>query len=386
MTTKKALFLAAISVFLITAASARAAESEDHRYFIQSTSQFLKKSFSVRSIVDGGFTADASDWQLKIAKLFGVSAQPVKRLSILADDESASPKSDAPSAPIGWGTDFVYGGLGKALPHGGDGVSVAILDTGADVAHPDLKNRIVQCADFTGSKPFTDKSCFDDNGHGTHVAGIIAADGGDDGSGIYGVAPEANLLIYKVCDASGACFADDVASAIQYAADQKANIILISVGSDSDIPMVDQAIKYAVDHGVLVIAAAGNDGPYDDDLDFPAMNEHVVSVGALNKDTAIPDWSSRGNNTNSKKYIKEGGDIEFAAPGVSIESTWKDDNYAVLSGTSMAAAHVAGLAAKEWQTDAKDPAGETRDLLHTFSLDLSPAGDDNASGWGAPAL
>ena len=82
----------------------------------------------------------------------------------------------------------------------------------------------------------------------------------------------------------------------------------------------------------------------------------------------------------------DNGDIEFAAPGVSIESTWNDGGYAILSGTSMAAPHVVGLAAKLWQKDAPAPASATRDILHTLSADLLPLGDDNDSGWGMPSL
>ena len=231
-----------------------------------------------------------------------------------------------------------------------------------------------------------DNKCEDKNGHGTHVSGIIAADSGSDGLGIYGVAPAVNLHAYQVCSANGSCWADDIAMGIRTAADNKANIINLSLGSDSQSSLITDAIAYAVNNGVLVVAAAGNDGPYVGSVDYPAASNKVIAVGALDVNKVISDWSSRGINSQTTAYLVEDGDIEFAAPGVSVESTWKDGGYAILSGTSMAAPHISGLAAKLWQKDALAPADATRDLLRKFSTDLLPLGDDDDSGWGIPTL
>lgn len=391
MNTRKYLFLGLFSVFFLTAITA-SASTNDNRYFVKSTSSFWKKSLIIRNTFDGGFTADLSDWQIKMTKLFGVEIQPVKKLNILGT--SAKPmatvktlvKSKTPAASVAWGVQYLYGDTLDKVPAGGDGVTVAVLDTGANKNHPDLKNRITDCADFSQSGSFVNGKCDDKNGHGTHTAGIIAADGGASGNGIYGVAPEANLAVYKVCDTDGTCFADDVASAIRYAVDQKADVVLISVGSDTESSLVRDAVNYATSKGVMVVAAAGNDGPDSGGVDFPAAQDSVVSVGALDAKGNVPDWSSHGNNEISKAFVKEAGDIEFAAPGVNIESTGKDGDYVTLSGTSMAAAHIAGLAAKEWQSDAKEPTETTRDLLHKFSNDVLPLGDDSESGWGVPVL
>ena len=141
-----------------------------------------------------------------------------------------------------------------------------------------------------------------------------------------------------------------------------------------------------MNNGVLVVAAAGNDGPYVGSVDYPAASNKVIAVGALDVNKVISDWSSRGINSQTTAYLVEDGDIEFAAPGVSVESTWKDGGYAILSGTSMAAPHISGLAAKLWQKDALAPADATRDLLRKFSTDLLPLGDDDDSGWGIPTL
>lgn len=384
MTIKKGLFIALIFAILTAGATAHAA-TNDNRYFVKSTSAFWKKSLVVRNTFDGGFTADLSDWQLKMTKLFGVEVQPVRKLNILA--ETIPVKSSTPSNQIAWGVEYMYGNTldDGQLPSGGKDITIAVLDTGANIAHPDLKKRISDCADFISIPSFIDGKCEDKNGHGTSVAGIVAADGGE-GEGIYGMAPEASLAIYKVCNLDGTCFSDDVATSIRYAVDRGANIILISIGSDSESLLINDSINYALSKGVLVIAAAGNDGPYIEGIDFPANKLEVVSVGALDSDAKIPDWTSPGANSKTKVFVKEAGDVEFAAPGVSIESTSKDGDYVALSGTSMSAAHIAGLAAKIWQSEEDDPSFATRDLLHQFSQDVGLVGEDDASGWGVPIL
>lgn len=396
MNTKKIAYLLAFLLFFGAAFYAGAAE--DNRYLIKSTSGVWKKYFGARHNFDNGFTTDLSDFQLRFAKIFGVEVEPVKKLYILPSDnfskdvklaKSSGGKNQRtiPANQVSWGVKMLYNDDFLIEPSGGSGVNVAVLDTGALKTHPDLKNRIKDCKDFSNPKsPLVDGKCDDKNGHGTHVAGIIAADGGADGLGIFGVAPDTNLYVYQVCSFSGSCWSDDVAAAIKTAADNGVNIINLSLGSDSKNLLVYDAIVYASGKDVLVVAAAGNDGPYEGSIDYPAANAEVVGVGALDPSTAISEWSSRGVNFKTKPYVLEEGDIEFAAPGVNIESTWKDGRYATFSGTSMAAPHVSGLAAKLWQKDSLTPAKSTRELLQKFSTDLLPLGDDDASGWGIPTL
>ena len=323
-----------------------------------------------------------------MSKIFGVEITPIKKLNILATESKSPVKSKTPASGMSWGVQYIYGdSLDKdELPSGGTDVTVAILDTGVNKNHSDLKSRIADCADFASAGSFVNGKCEDKNGHGTHVAGIIAADGGPAKAGIYGIAPDSKLAIYKVCDTDGTCFSDDVASAIRYATDQKVNIILISIGSDTESTLIKEAVSYAASKGILIIAAGGNDGPDSGGIDYPAAQTEAVSVGALDAKGNVPEWSSRGNNENSKSYLRELGDLEMVGPGVNIESTGKDGDYVTLSGTSMSAAHVAGLAAREWQSDAEHPADATRDLLHKFTQDILPSGDDEDSGWGVPVL
>ncbi len=392
MITKKTPYIVVILLLLAFARLSYAA-SEDTRYFVKSTSGWWKKSFGARHNFDNGFTADLTDFQLRVAKIFGVEVEPVKKLNILPDVAQSpviSSKLQAqrikPSEQVPWGVKAFYNDQLLEKPTGGAGVNVAVLDTGVLRTHPDLKNRIKNCKDFSTLKPIVDGKCDDKNGHGTHVAGIIAADGGSDGLGIYGMAPEANLFAYKVCSNNGTCWADDIAMALRIAADDGANIVNMSLGSDAPSQLITDAVNYAVSKKVLVIAAGGNDGPYSGSIDYPGADPNVVAVGAVDINILIPDWSSRGINSTTKPYVIEEQDMEVVAPGVNIESTWKDSGYAILSGTSMASPHVAGLSAKLWQKDAPNPASATRELLQKLTTDLLPIGDDDSSGFGFPHL
>jgi len=406
MNTKIIAYLLVFSLLLGFSSFAYGA-SEDTRYLVKSSSGFWKKSFGARHEFREGFTADLTDWQLRVAKVFGLEIVPVIKLNILPEspvaqlDEAGKPIDEVSRKPVApspvrvlpsdrlpWGVRAVYNNnplLTKTS--GGVDVNVAVLDTGVYRDHLDLKNRVVQCKDFTVARtPIVNDKCEDKNGHGTHVAGTIAADGGSDGKGIYGVAPEANIFAYKVCGTNGSCWSDDIAFALRTAADSNANIVNLSLGSDLESSLIKEAVDYAVGKGVLVVAAAGNDGPYLGSIDYPGANPSVIAVGAFDSTSDIAEWSSRGINSETEPYVVEDRDIEFAAPGVNIESTWKDGSYVILSGTSMATPHVVGLAAKLWQKDAEDPDSATHELLHKFSENLLPPGDDDASGFGFPHL
>lgn len=393
MDTKKIAYLLVIFMIIGMGRFAYAAQ-DDTRYLVKSNAGFWKKSFGVRHNFESGFTSDLSDFQLKLAKIFGVEVEPVKKLNILpAEIEENAPKGKptmprpSPLENIPWGVKTIYNDPLLSKSSGGLGIKIAVLDTGVFKTHPDLRNRIIECKDFTNAKiPLVDGKCEDKNGHGTHVAGIIAADGGDDGLGIYGIAPEASILAYKVCGNNGSCWADDIAMALRDAANNGAQIVNLSLGSDTPSQLIADAIIFAVNKNVLVVAAAGNDGPYTGSIDYPGADPNVVGVGAIDVNWKIPDWSSRGINSSTLPYVIEEQDMEFDAPGVNVESTWKDGGYAIMSGTSMATPHVSGLAAKLWKTDSLNPVAATRDILHNHSVDLLPLLDDDASGWGLPRL
>src|SRR3989344_9520380 len=241
-------------VSFLVAMPAQAAD--DSRYLVKSKSQFLKNAFNARRNFNNGFTADLNEWQLKAAKLLGVEVEPVNILQVLPAEAKAAAKPKPRSVPddqFGWGVEAIYNETDLAKVEGGNGVAIAVLDTGIETTHPDLKARVVKCRDFAGTRlPYLDNKCEDKNGHGTHLAGIIAADGGSDGLGIFGVAPSAVLYALKACSLNGTCYADDVAAAIKNATDDGVNIVNLSLGSDRPSVLIDEAVDLAVSKGVLV--------------------------------------------------------------------------------------------------------------------------------------
>lgn len=289
-----------------------------------------------------------------------------------------------PSDQTPWGIEVVYNNPALTATNGGAGINVAVLDTGANINHLDLTRRVVQCRDFTKRK--VTNGCTDSNGHGTHTAGTIAADAGNDGQGIYGVAPGANLFIYKVCGTQF-CWSDDIAAAINYAANQGADIISMSLGGSSLATVEKNAIDYAVAHDVLVIAAAGNSGPNLNTISYPAAYEKVVAVAALDRSLSVTSWSSRGINDGD--FIIEEREVEVALPGAAVESTWNDGGYRIISGTSMATPHASGLAARHWQGSAALTRAwlQSRAALTDITVgQYAAVGDDPASGFGLPRV
>lgn len=305
------------------------------------------------------FRGEASIWQItELPDLESILA--TRRISAVC----------TPTATVPWGITKVKGGAG------GVGVKVAVADTGVYKDHPDLKANIVDCVD--AQYPSLRKRCADGNGHGTHVAGTIAANGK-----IKGVAPDAKIMAIKVCSNGGLCWSDDVARGIRYAADNGANIVNLSLGGSSLAMDEKNALDYAVGKGVLIVAAAGNSGPDDNTINYPGAYYKVAAVGATDSLDALTSWSSRGNNYATTAWVVEERDIEFAAPGLSVESTWRDGCYKVISGTSMATPHVSGLSAKVWQGSAVLTRTYLQDRARNYA-DIGRAGDDPDAGFGLP--
>lgn len=216
----------------------------------------------------------------------------------------------------------------------GKGIKVAVLDTGCDVNHPDLKERIIGGRNFTDDDKSNPEIYADYNGHGTHVAGTIAALEND--AGVVGVAPEADLLIVKVLNRNGSGQYEWIIKGIYYAIDQGADIISMSLGGPVDVPELYNAVKAAVEKNILVVCAAGNEGDGDDSTDefaYPGCYNEVISVGAINLERDPSEFTNSHN------------EVDCVAPGEEILSTHLNGKYATLSGTSMAAPHVSGALA-----------------------------------------
>jgi major intracellular serine protease len=216
----------------------------------------------------------------------------------------------------------------------GKGITVAILDTCCDITHPDLKERIIGGRNFTNDDGGKADEYKDYNGHGTHVAGTIAAT--KNNTGVVGVAPEANLLIIKVLDKNGSGQYEWIINGINYAIEQRADIISMSLGGPEDLPELHTAIQKAISNNILVICAAGNEGDgvdSTDEFDYPGSYNEVISVGAID----LERHSSNFSNSNNE--------VDLVGPGEKILSTFLDGKYATLSGTSMATPHVSGAMA-----------------------------------------
>jgi subtilisin len=355
-----------------------------------------------------GFTTTVNSKQYQaLLKNKNLTIEKVEEVQLAPNKEAAAkPGSSANSGPSDrtpWGIQAIYNDSTIQSTSGGAGIKVAVLDTGANTSHADLTNRVEQCKDFTQNKsPLIEGSCSDGNGHGTHVAGTVLADGGT-GQGIYGVAPEADLWAYKVLNNRGSGYSDDIASAIRKAADEAARtsskvIISMSLGSSVKDTLISNAVDYAYGKGVLVIAAAGNDGPSSNTIGYPGALVNAVAVAALedvqqNGTYRVADFSSRGNPATDGDYVIQERDVEVSAPGRAIESTWHDGSYNTISGTSMATPHVSGLAAKLW---AENPSmshtqlrKELQDRAKLYDINGGTGaaiGDDYASGYGFPRV
>jgi subtilisin len=394
---RKILVLLGVALFIMPGMLTVASGSDEPTRVLVKTDDpaleaVLKNTLDVRyDFGDLGFTTDLTSKQVRDLQRQGVEVEEVPVYSIMKPPGGCEPWPECknngngngeareffPNDQTPWGIEMMYDDASLVSTSGGAGVDVAVLDTGANTDHLDLKARVEQCKDFTGKN--LKNSCGDRNGHGTHTAGTILADGGADGEGIFGMAPEADLFAYKVCG-SRWCRSDDIAWAIRHAADQGAEIISMSIGGDYQNALEKDAIDYATSKGCLVVAAAGNDGPATGSIDYPGANAKVIAVGAIDSSKNVPSWSSRG--VNDGDYVIEEREVEFAAPGVNVESTWKDGSYYYNDGTSMATPHISGLAAKLWQGNA----GATRTYLQGLAQDIWTAGDDTATGFGLPTV
>lgn len=209
----------------------------------------------------------------------------------------------------------------------GEGVKIAVIDTGVDLDHPDLVRNLLPGVNFVDSS----SPPWDDNSHGTHVAGIIVAENNE--IGMVGVAPSSKVIPIKALDRNGNGSLLNVAKGIRWAVDEgKADLICMSLGSPNPVQEVRKAIQYAESKGVVCFVAAGNAG-MTRNVFYPAEYPETIAIGSIDE------------NLNRSRFSNTGHNLDFMAPGNKIFSTVPDNWYAVLSGTSMAAPFATGVAA-----------------------------------------
>ena len=249
----------------------------------------------------------------------------------------------------------------------GKGVRVAIIDTGVEAAHPDLAGRIVERANFIEGDGSMDV-------HGTVIAGIIGATA-DNGLGIYGIAPQAELVAIRSCrpkfagQAEAICTAQALAKGLDFAISTGAKVVNMSIGGPKDI-LIPKLIDRAVSLGIVVVAAVGNRGPKGEPV-YPAALSNVIAVTAVDAKNQLYPYASHGDY------------IDVAAPGVNILSTSGGGVYSTFSGTSVATAHVSGAAALLLEArPALDPRALQK-ILETTALDVGPPGKDPQFGSGS---
>lgn len=248
----------------------------------------------------------------------------------------------------------------------GAGVTVAIVDSGSG-PHPDLDANIDGGLGISGGVESPDYADVDNEGHGTHVSGIVAALA-DNSLGIAGVAPAARILPIRVLDSNGSGDSRDVARGIRYAADRGARVINLSLGGVFESTGVTQAIDYATSKGALVVAAAGNGGSLSSPK-WPANYDGTIAVTAIDPDDQSPAFAQRGDY------------IDISAPGVRILSTAQGE-YNLQNGTSMSAAFVSGAAALLFAARPQLTPAEVREMLILSAIDIGSPGRDSTYGAG----
>ena len=263
----------------------------------------------------------------------------------------------------------------------GQSVKVGILDTGCDLQHTDLAGRIQAHTDFTGKG-----SAQDGNGHGSHVAGIVAGSGVASGGRYRGVAPEVDLHIAKVLDDQGSGRTSTVIAGLEWAIDQGVHVVNLSLGSDGNCDGSDalsEACDAAVGQGIVVVVAAGNNGPNPRTVGSPGCAREVITIGASTDADGIASFSSRGPTLDGRvkpDVVFPGKDIVAARAADTSLGRIVDGDYAELSGTSMATPHATGTVAILLESEPDLSPAAVKERLKATSVDLGL--DFNTQGTG----
>lgn len=262
-----------------------------------------------------------------------------------------------------WNLPMIGTEIGWEITRGSERVTIAVVDTGVDLDHPDLSGRLVEGRNILADNDQPD----DDNGHGTHVAGIIASQT-NNREGIAGITWFNKIMPIKVMDKEGSGTSFDVANGIIWATDHGAEIINLSLGNYQPAAVIEEAIQHAFDNDVILVAATGNDST--DQPGYPAAYPQVISVAAVDQNGEWAEFSNFGDYVN------------VTAPGVAIASTYPGKAYAEMSGTSMAAPHVTALAALIRSSYPELSNTQVMHIINRTTTDLGEPGYDGYYGNG----
>jgi len=247
----------------------------------------------------------------------------------------------------------------------GSRVNVAVIDTGCDLNHDDIKDNLIPGQNIINPN----KDPIDGNGHGTHVAGTIAAI--NNSLGVVGVSPETKIMPVKALNDDGSGSNDHVAEAIIWACDNGADILTMSLGSDYPSIRIERALIYAQSKGVVIFCAAGNSG-IKHDVNYPARYSYTISIGAIDRRLNICKFSCTGDT------------LDFLAPGEDIISTTPGNSYSSMSGTSMATPFAVGCASLYLSYIRKTKGSSYKlsreDYIDHFAKTAKPLADKEYSG------
>jgi thermitase len=262
-----------------------------------------------------------------------------------------------------WNLPVIQTEAGWDVTRGDEKIIIAVVDTGVDLNHPDLRNRLTKGYNVLEDNDYPD----DDNGHGTHVAGIIASET-NNREGVAGMTWYNKIMPIKAMGAEGYGTTFDIARGIIWAVDNGADVINLSLGNYQPSSFMEEAVKYAYKRNAVIISAAGNDN--SSQPSFPAAYPEVLGVSAVSYTGLRAPFSNYGDY------------IDVSAPGVQIPSTYFNQQYAALSGTSMASPHVAGLAGLILSANPELTNQEVMDIIKNTAYDLGAPGKDIDFGSG----